>query len=355
MTTDTVKTLTAAPRLLARRFVGGTKTSPSGRPICGRSVDAPHNVRQDSEARAGEVRPAGIVCGTDFSIHAREAADVAAALAGRLSCPVTLAHIVEPARGDATSKSLNAMLRFRGRNRLKKEAERLRAFGTAVEEAFSSGAPAVELVRSAITDNAQLIVVSSVGSLLPTRWLLGSVAEQTAQLAPVPVLVVRDPKPFKAWASGKRSLNILVGHDFSTSSDAALDWVAGLRRIGRCRITVAHFSTPQLTTGWLEVDAKPGSRKRLVEIREMLRGDLIQKCRGPLGKARFQVEVVPIRDSVAARLVGLAKARSVDLIVVGTNQKGTLRRLCLGSVSRGVLQEALVSVACVPMASNPCC
>jgi nucleotide-binding universal stress UspA family protein len=85
----------------------------------------------------------------------------------------------------------------------------------------------------------------------------------------------------------------------------------------------------------------------------LLKRSLIKRCRGPLGKTRFQVEVVSVRDSVAARLVRLAEAQDADLIVVGTNRKGTLRRLCLGSVSRSVLREASISVACIPTADTP--
>jgi len=363
MTEKVTNTLAAAPRLRARQFVKAASTRPSCDAMDGSIIGArptldptpgklSHEPVQDSEARLRKDRTSGIVCGTDFSIHAREAADVAAVLASKLSADLTLIHVTEPVRGEGTSRSLHAMLRYKGRNKLRNEAERLRGFGITVEDAFASGFPAAELVKCAIRKKAGLVVVSSVGSLLPTRWLLGSVAEQTAQLSPAPVLVVRDPKPFKAWAAGKRSLNILVGHDFSSGADGALGWVASLRTIGRCRITVAHLSTPQLTTGWLEVDAKLGSKKSLVEIREMLRADLVQRCRGPLGNARFRVEVITVRDSVASRLVSLAKALGADFIVVGTNQKSPLRRLCLGSVSRGVLRETLVSVACVPPARS---
>lgn len=362
MTIDTEKTLAAAPGWRARRVTRTARPRPTCDPTSGRIAEArdnadstpsklPQHPSQASRASAGEVRQAGIVCGTDFSIHAHEAADVAAALASKLRTDLTLVHVVERARGNATSRSLNAMLRYRGRNQLKREAERVNARGITVGEAFLSGSPATELVKVATRRQAGLIVVSSLGQVPPARWLLGSVAEHTANHSPVPVLVVRDPKPFRDWASGKRSLNILVGHDFSASADAALALVATLREIGRCRITVAHLPTTQVATGWLEVGGKPGSKKSLVEVRELLKGDLIQRCRGPLGKSRFQVEVISARDSVALRLVSLAKIQGADLIVVGTNQKGALRRLCLGSVSREVLRCAQTNVACVPGAS----
>ena len=43
-----------------------------------------------------------IVCGTDFSTHAAEAANVAAALAARSDSAVTLVHAVEPAGVELT-------------------------------------------------------------------------------------------------------------------------------------------------------------------------------------------------------------------------------------------------------------
>lgn len=364
MATNTLNTLNGAPRLIARQIARTANPRPTGAPASDPVVDVHESVAatpgdlretlpQTSAANAGPAEGAGIVCGTDFSIHAREAADVAATLAWKSGASLTLAHVLEPARGDATAKSLNAMLRYKSRNKLKLEAERLRASGTTVDETLPSGSPPRELVRVATAHQAGLIVVSSLGHIEPARWLIGSVAEQTAQLSPVPVLVVRDSKPFRAWKSGRKSLNILVGHDFSASADAALAWVAALRSMGRCRITVAHLPTTQVATGWVEVGSKASSKKRLVDIRELLREDLIQRCRGLLGKSRFQVEVISVRDSVAPRLVKLGRALGADLIVVGTSQKGTLRRLCLGSVSRGVLRDAMASVVCVPATTKP--
>lgn len=363
MITKTANESAGAPRSLPRRVIRPASLHPScvsvrGEVDCAQhdldSVvsELPHNLSQTFGARGGEGWQGRIVCGTDFSIHAREAADVAAALASKLGMVLTLVHTPEPDRGSGTSKSLNAMLRYGGRNQLKKEAERLRTRGVAVDDAFLSGSPATELVKVAVRQQSALIVISSLGHVLPTRWLLGSMAEQTANLSPVPVLVVRDPKPLINWSAGKRSLRILVGHDFSESADGALAWVDTLRKIGRCRITIAHLATTQLATGWLEIPDKPGAKKSLVEVRELLKGDLIQRCRGPLGKSRFQVEAISVRDSVAPRLVNLTKIHGADLIAVGTNQKGTLWRLCLGSVSREVLRCTQTNVVCVPGANT---
>ena len=54
-----------------------------------------------------------IVCGTDFSEHASEAADVATALARRLHEPLALIHVLETTRFELFSKELFDDLRAR--------------------------------------------------------------------------------------------------------------------------------------------------------------------------------------------------------------------------------------------------
>lgn len=292
-----------------------------------------------------------IVCGTDFSIHAREATDVAAAMSQRTGAPLVVAHAVEPARSGGGSKRLTAMLRYRGRNNLAKDVERLRAVGVNVAEEFLTGVPSIEVVKCAQRHEAGLIVVSSLGEVHPGRWLIGSVAEQIAQTSPAPVLVVRNPRPFIDGFKKRKPLNILIGHDFSPSADAAVAWVAALKAIARCRINIVHFSLTQVAPDWLQVGTSPGGKMTLVQTRELLADALRERCKAQLGTARFQIHVRSIRGSVDSRLVAFAKEQGADLIVVGTNQKSTIRRLCLGSVSRGVLRETSSSVACVPIAA----
>lgn len=362
MRIETANLLNAEPRLPVRQISPGARNRPGckarGAGVLSKAARSSGKISrapgQALEPDARPVRQGGIVCGTDFSVHAGEAADVAAMLAGKLEVGLTLAHVVAPERGQTGYSRSQAMLRLRGRNKLKQEAGRLRAGGIAVKEAFLSGSPAVELVKAALQQKAGLIVVSSLGEdVPPARWLIGSVAEQTAHLSSAPVLVVRDPRPFRDWAAGNQPLNILVAHDFSASADAALTWAATLSALEPCHLTVAHLSTPRVAGDWLELGGAPAPARRWGEVRQLLREDLEQRCKGTLGDTKFQSEVIRVRDSVGARLVSLAKARRADLIVVGSNQKGALRRLYLGSVSRTVLREAAISTACVPIRHNP--
>lgn len=160
------------------------------------------------------------VCGTDFSIHAAEAATVAAILTARVGGTLTLVHACDCAGIDTRSPDAVAALEERGRAQLNAEAERLRKLGATVRTRHLSGSPSSVLLDVAAESKARLMVVSSLGHFPPSRWLVGSVAERLAQNSTIPTLVARGDKPFTAWAAGKRALRVLVGYDFSSSADA---------------------------------------------------------------------------------------------------------------------------------------
>jgi nucleotide-binding universal stress UspA family protein len=128
-----------------------------------------------------------IVCGTNFSVHAKEAANAAAALASRFSATLVLVHVQDPATPSGS-------VQIKAREQLAEEAKRLRAGGVTVEEEFLSGTPAVKLVEAAKQREAILLVVSTIGSRSRRGkamsraarnawcWIRGLVADKTKHL-----------------------------------------------------------------------------------------------------------------------------------------------------------------------------
>jgi nucleotide-binding universal stress UspA family protein len=290
-----------------------------------------------------------LLCGTDFSEHAREAANAAAALTARLKATLILAHVMDTSRYELPSKQLMDYLCDSRRTKLKGEAGRLRRLGAKVEEQFLQGSPAVSLIKAATNSDARLIVVSSLGQIAPSRWFVGSVAERTAQNASVPTLIVRDPKPLQAWASGQRTLNVVVGYDFSESGDAALRWTSFLSEIGPCKITIVYVAwSPEAVTRFgSEFQPFPYYPS---EVEKLLKRELQENCEQVLGKTKLRFRVAPGWGRPDPQLIEIAGTEKADVIVIGTNQRRGLARL--GSVSRGVLHHAGSNVACVPIAAD---
>ncbi len=293
-----------------------------------------------------------IVCGTDFSVYAANAANVAAALAGRSKTTLRLMHGVEPASVEFLSKETVDHLREKLRRKLVAEGNRLRKMGVDVMESLALGRPHEILANAAQASKADLVVVSTIGPVSPSRWLVGSVAEKTAQLSKVPTLVVRDHESLLSWAKGKRTLKVFVGYDFSASADAALHWVASLKQIGVCRTVVTYVSWPPKETWRFGVGGHSSLTENDLVVRTLLERDLKERCAQAFGLGMPKLRVVSSWGPVEERLIELAKAEAADLIVLGTNQRHGLSRYWLGSVSRGVLHHAPTNVVCVPAADE---
>ena len=273
---------------------------------------------------------------------------MAAALALRLNGTVALAHVFETIHFESLPKQLYNQLRAKRKAELKTEAQRLRKTGITVEETFLEGSPASALTEFATKTQAGLVVVSSLGQIAPSLWFVGSVAERIAQTVAVPTLVVRGEAPFKAWAEHGQPLNVLVGYDFSATSEVALRWVGGLRKIGPCRVTVAWVPWPAHESNRLGFVGPSGLPDNPPEVQKFLERDLRKQCQHIFDDSNVEIRVAGTWGRPEPQLLEMAKAEQADLIVVGTHQRRGLERLRLGSVSRGILHHAPMSVACVP-------
>ncbi len=137
-----------------------------------------------------------ILVAVDGSPFAARAAEVAAELANDLGAQLALVHAVDPAvvayapEGGVPAGELIAAAEREGRQLLADFRERT----SAQRPPFAfleQGSPAAEIVRTAQTWAADLIVIGSHGRKGLERALLGSVAEAVVRHATCPVLVVR--------------------------------------------------------------------------------------------------------------------------------------------------------------------
>lgn len=282
-----------------------------------------------------------IVCGTDLSANAGVAARSAGAIARRLAVPLRLVHVREASEVNDTPEPLPA--------RLLAQAEELRArFGIEVTPLVECGAADERLVALAADLDARLIVVASLGERKQHRWLLGSVAERVAQASPVPVLVVRNGDGIEAWTRGERPLRVMVGVELTPNSKTALDWACELRTIGPCEILVAQVAWPAEEHQRIGVPAPIPLDHLRPELEELLLRDLKRWAGGQPDPDDRSFLVKAGWGRVDSHLAQLAQEYEVDLLVVGTHRRAGIARLWHGSVSRGVLHTAAMSVACVP-------
>lgn len=136
---------------------------------------------------------------TDFSAASRGALDTALSMAMSLRAALTIVYVIAPFPPMApeqyldmgTLDRLEDQTRAWAARRLKALADRARKRGVRVNTVLREGDVANEIVRTAKTSRAGLIVVGTHGRRGIPRFILGSVAERVVRMAPCAVMSVR--------------------------------------------------------------------------------------------------------------------------------------------------------------------
>lgn len=143
-----------------------------------------------------------ILVPVDGSAPSERGLDEALAVAARFGSKLRLVHVLdEAALAMSTDLAMNvgaliAMLREGGEQVLAKARQRAQARGIEADSVLHdtfSGRICDRVVQEAVDWKADLIVIGTHGRRGAGRLLLGSDAEQILRLAPVPVLLVRQP------------------------------------------------------------------------------------------------------------------------------------------------------------------
>jgi nucleotide-binding universal stress UspA family protein len=287
-----------------------------------------------------------IICGTDLSPASGSALEVARALAAqRGDADVVLVHVVDAEPdSDVELDRLRARLDAQARASIEKG---LPPGAPAVRTELIIGPPDETLVGFAETEGSDLIVIAA-----QTRHeyesRLGTTAGKVIARTHVPVIVVRDPAPWLAFARAQRPLKILLGIDDSATCELGIQWTLALGKRAPIEVVLGaiyypddaaeHYGLPPRNT---LVESDP-------EIERLIERDLIRRFTGAAAPAAQGVTPRARRGlgRIGDHMIELARDEQVDAIVVGTGQKTGLGRL--GSVSSVIVQDAPQSVVCVP-------
>jgi nucleotide-binding universal stress UspA family protein len=301
-----------------------------------------------------------IVCGIDGSARSREAARAAASFAKLQGGALVLAYVqeavvlgFEPIAGATPVALANTAALEADRNRMKaeleREAERLgQAFGIQVRALVRTGLPDLELARVAEEEEAELLVVASLGRRSASMWRLGSVADRLSQSSPVALLVVRDPRPFERWAKEGAKLAVALALGTGKPTRAAGEAARGLTKLGSLVLTEVHVYDPLEEARRRGLESSADSLEARAEIESSLARELPSRVGADAPGEGRRFVALPSRAHLAEALAEFVDEERFDLLLMGANRHGALGRRFFGSISYGVLPMVATNVLLVP-------
>ncbi len=267
-----------------------------------------------------------IVVGYDGSIESRDAVDWAAAEAERTRSTLHVVHAYQLAwpgtEYDGPVAEMTAEAQQRGDRLVADIVDHVRRRGTGIHVVGTAlhAAPAPALI-SLGDAGVDLLVVGNRGGGGITNLLVGSVSQQAATHAHVPVVVVRG-------RHDARRGPVAVGVDGSASSDAALGLAFEAARVrGTGVLAVRAYVPPSVT-------ALPRSVVEASERQALDTSVAAWKEKYPT----VAVETLLVDGRTAQALIDAS--RTAQLVVVGSRGHGGFAGLLLGSVGQQLMHHA---------------
>lgn len=229
---------------------------------------------------------------------------------------------------------------------LAQQKEILEKQGFEVETKIIPGFAKREINRLAAEENYSLVVVGSHGHSMLGEVLLGGVASEVIHSARKPVLLV--PLEMKLGAGDvcirgagcDFSEHVLFPTDFSENADQAFSYVEKLAADGARRITLLHVQD--------KARVDPHLTHRLEEFNEIDLGRLDKLKQLLQRKSNVTVEIELCYGSPFEEITRLVRDRNVHLVVMGSQGRGFIEEIFLGSVSHNVARHADAPVLLIP-------
>ncbi|TNF19756.1 MAG: universal stress protein [Rhodobacteraceae bacterium] len=232
---------------------------------------------------------------------------------------------IDTARGQAE---------FAARDRIEDALRRHGIDPADVEIRVDSGVPAQRLVEICDEIRPSLVVMRAHHKPRIVDKLLGSTTEKVIAWGQAPVLVVGP-------ATGKPYQRVILAIDGPDSAPTALSFVSSLLPEADVHMVQAVEVAPQLEEAMLRVGL---ARTDLQAHHDALAQDAANRLGKLAERLDPPVTWQVLRGDAAEQLARVTHHSDVDLIALGPNRSGLLRRIFIGSVARRLLREAACDV-----------
>lgn len=287
--------------------------------------------------------PATILFATDLSSRCDRALDRALVMARQWKARLVALTVVDAATASPASaaRALGTNSALAHADALRRAEQRLRA-DLAVDDLpltirVEQG-PVTDAILATREEEAAGLIVSGVArNEALSRIVLGSSVDALARRSPVPLLVVRNRarEPYR---------EVVVASDFSPTSRQALETAVML--FPDAGFTLFHaFGNPYPALAGMDL-----ARARHDGLRQAEREAhaFLETCRLPQA-IRQRIRTMPVHGDASVLLHTHGTTRPHDLVVLGTQRRGALASLFIGSVAQRILEQSENDVLVVPL------
>jgi len=246
---------------------------------------------------------------------------------------------------EVTSQALTYTTAFLEAN-LKEQKKLLEEQGFVVQTRIVPGFPKQEINRIALEENYSLIVVGSRGHSLVGEAILGGVAYAVIHSARKPVLVVPiktkeiKGKKIEEFAQCDFTKHILFPTDFSENANQAFGYLEKLVASEAKQVTLVHIQDKTRINPYLSY--------RLSEFNQIDQARLENLKKALQKKSKVKVNLEIGFGNPSVEIIKLIKKRGVQMVVMGSQGRGFVEELFLGSVSHNVVRSSIAPVLLIP-------
>ncbi|MDZ4864791.1 MAG: universal stress protein [Gemmatimonadota bacterium] len=289
----------------------------------------------------------------DGSPFAEQALPWASETARRAGAMMQLALVHHPAPALATAlempeigAQLDEEARAREQSYLTAQVDRVRAgWNVPVTSVLLNGGVAEALQHQAEASGADLVVLTTHGRGLVSRFWLGSIADQLMRRLHLPLLFVR---PGESSAGVPQVRRILVTLDGSLFAEEALGAAQAFAGAFGAEIVLLLVIEPPVPVadpaGLMVIPVTVDAEKRLRESAAAYLGTVTSR----LAAEGIRVTSAAVEGAtVAGAVLAQVEAQGIDLLVVASHGAGGFERLVIGSVADKLVRGARIPVLVV--------
>ncbi len=277
-----------------------------------------------------------ILIATDLSKGSEDIVNCIARTGKDFAQEAKLVHVISV----VTSGGFDETLGREERSIIEAQTEILQRTGISSSFAFTYGVPLVEINRIIKEDNIKLLVLGSHSRSVAKDILLGSFSDSIIRNLSIPAIIVKFQKEDTHTCSINFSGNLFFPTDFSENAKTAFQVLTKLAAFYNPKVTLYHIQDRNIIFPHLEHKLPEFNRidtDRMNNLKKILKENGVKDV-------ILKIEMGYPKQAIINEI----NHNNYDLAVMGTQGKGWVEELFIGSVTHAIVRKTKLPLLLVP-------